>query len=46
MKEAIVEFEEMLALAELKALSKHSLENPLNSKQYDRMMELKKEVFT
>ena len=30
--------------AELKALSKFSLENPLTDEQFKRMMELKKEV--
>ena len=34
------EFEQMKATAELKALSKYSLENPLNDKQYKRFMEL------
>jgi hypothetical protein len=36
------EFEEMRNMAELKALSKHSLEHPLTREQYDRMMELAK----
>jgi len=40
----IKEFEYMRNLAELKALSKFSLENPLNDEQFKRMMELKKEV--
>jgi hypothetical protein len=30
--------------AELRALSKHSLENPLSDKQYDRMMALGKKL--
>jgi hypothetical protein len=41
-KEFAREFERMRATAELKALSNHSLENPLTDKQYERMMELKK----
>ena len=43
-KQVIQEFEGMKNLAELKALSKYSLENPLSNEQFDRMMELKKEV--
>ena len=41
-QEAIKEFESMIDLAELKALSNYSLENPLTDIQYNRMMELKK----
>ena len=41
-KQLLKEFEEMRNMAELKALSKHSLEHPLTDKQYDRMMELAK----
>ncbi len=41
----IKEFESMKDLAELKALSNFSLENPLNDKQYKRMMELKERLF-
>jgi hypothetical protein len=37
----IKEFEYMLKLSELRALSKFSLENPLNESQYKRIMELK-----
>ena len=43
---AIKEFEDMRNLAELKALSKYSLENPLTEKQYKRIMELKEKVLT
>jgi len=43
-KIAIKEFEEMRDMAELKALSKYSLENPLTDKQYNRMMELKEKL--
>ena len=43
-KEFIKEFEYTLILAELKALSNYSLEHPLTSEQYNRMMELKKKV--
>lgn len=42
---SIKEFESMRNLAELKALSSLSLERPLTEEQYNRMMELKKEVF-
>jgi hypothetical protein len=38
------EFEQMRNMAELKALSNFSLENPLNNSQFKRMMDLKKEV--
>jgi len=41
----IHQFERVLALAELKALSTFSLENPLNEKQFACMMELKTIVF-
>lgn len=43
-EEAISEFEDMTEMAELKALSRHSLENQLTDKQYERMMELKKKL--
>ncbi len=44
-KQKIIEdFEYTINLAELKALSKHSLENPPTDKQYKRMMELKAKV--
>lgn len=44
-KEAIEEFEYMRGMAELKALSAHSLESKLTDKQFCRMMELKKQLF-
>ena len=44
-KQEIKEFENMRNLAELRALSTYSLENPLNDRQYQRMMALKKQVF-
>lgn len=40
----IKEFEAMLRMAELKALSKVSLEHQLSDKEFQRMIELKKEV--
>jgi len=40
----INDFEHMRKFAELKALSKHSLENPLSEFQYKRIMELKTEL--
>jgi hypothetical protein len=43
-QEAMWEFESMKDNAELRALSKHSLENPLSDKQYDRMMALGKKL--
>jgi len=43
-KKEITEFERMRDLAELKALSKYSLENPLTDKQYNRLMELKEKI--
>ena len=43
-KQIIKDFEYMRNMAELKALSNYSLENPLSDNQYNRMMELKKEV--
>lgn len=43
-KQLIQNFERMTSLAELKALSNISLENPLSDDQYNRMIELKKEV--
>lgn len=36
------DFMKMISMAELKALSKLSLEQPLNDKQFKRMMDLKK----
>lgn len=44
-KQVINEFERMKDLAEIKALSKFSLENPLNDEQFKRMMELKEKLF-
>ncbi len=38
----IKEFEQTIQFAELKALSKVSLERPLNNREFDRMMELAK----
>ena len=40
----IKEFEKMKELAELKALSNFSLENPLTDSQFKRMMELKNKL--
>jgi hypothetical protein len=40
----IERFERMRDLAELRALSKHSLEHPLSDKQYERMMFLAKKL--
>jgi len=42
-QDVIKEFEYMRNMAELKALSNFSLENPLSDEQFKRMMELKKE---
>jgi hypothetical protein len=39
---AIKEFEYMRNMAEFKALSSYSLENPLSQEQFKRMMELKR----
>ena len=39
------DFEFMKNMAELKALSNHSLENPLTEEQYQKMMKLKGKVF-
>ena len=39
------EFDQVREMAELNALSKYSLEHPLNDAQYKRMMELKKRIF-
>ena len=41
-QEVIKEFQSIRDLAKLRALSKYSLENPLNDKQFKRLMELKK----
>jgi len=43
-KQFIQEFEQTIEMAELKALSKHSLENPLTDEQYNRMMFLKNKL--
>ena len=40
----VEEHERMLDMAELKALSKYSLEHPLNDRQYERMMFLGKKL--
>lgn len=42
-KQAIKEFNQMRNLAELKAISKISLERPLTNDEFNKMMELKKE---
>jgi hypothetical protein len=39
-QDAIKEFEDLLEIAELKALSRLSLEQPLTDKQFIRMKEL------
>ncbi len=44
-KQVMKEYQEMLDMAEIKALSKYSLEHPLNDKQFKRMMELKNKLF-
>jgi len=44
LKTQIEEFKRMRDLAELKALSKFSLEQPLTDNQYERMMVLKGRV--
>ena len=44
-KNEIKDFENIRNLAELKALSKHSLENPLIDEQYTKMMMLKNSLF-
>lgn len=41
----IEDFNKVRYTAELKALAKHSLLHPLNDKQFERMMELKKQLF-
>lgn len=41
----IQEFENLIWMAELRALSNVSLERPLTNKEYDRIMELKQKVF-
>ena len=43
--ETIEGFERMRDIAELKALSSHSLENPLSDAQYNRMIQLKEKLF-
>ena len=42
MEKIIKEFENMLKVAELRALSKISLERPLNESEFKKMMKLKK----
>lgn len=43
-KKAIADFERMKDEAELKALSKHSLEHELTDRQYNRMIDLSKKL--
>ena len=43
-KEFVKEFEQIMGMAELKALSKLSLEQPLTGVQFERIMELKKKL--
>ena len=42
--EELKKFEQMTERAELNALSKISLERPLSDSEFNKMMELKKEV--
>lgn len=44
-KDLMQGFMSMRNMAELKALSKHSLGSPLNDAQYNKIMELEKKVF-
>lgn len=44
-KDFIREFEDMRDIAELRALSKISLERPLNEIEFDKIMELKNKLF-
>jgi len=44
MNKEIKQFEQMRKIAELKALSKVSLEQPLTEDQYNKIMELKNEL--
>ena len=43
-RQAIKEFEAITEMAELRALSKLSLETPLNDSQFNRMIELKNKL--
>jgi hypothetical protein len=43
-KKAVTDFEYMRDMAELRALSKYSLEHPLSDTQYNRMMFLGKKL--
>lgn len=43
-KSEIEDFENMRNMAELRALSRVSLERPLTDREYERMMKLKEEV--
>lgn len=43
-KEMVEEFEDMTAMAELRALSNFSLEKPLTDNQYDRMQQLARKL--
>jgi len=42
----VQDFERTIGMAELRALSKVSLERPLNDSEYKRMMELKERFIT
>jgi hypothetical protein len=44
-QQAIREFESMINLAELRALSSVSLERPITNSEFSRIMELKEKVF-
>lgn len=44
-REFAKDFERTLKMAELRALSNFSLENHINQQQYERMMQLKREIF-
>jgi hypothetical protein len=43
-EKVIMEFLDMKDLAELKALSSYSLENPLTNEQFKRLTEIRKRV--
>ena len=45
LQKLLQEFEYTIELAELKALSKISLERPLSDQEFKRMMELKNNIF-
>ncbi len=44
-KQLAKDFKSMKNMAELRALSQYSLENPLSTIQYNRIMELKRSLF-